>query len=341
LKSHFVEDRWFYSSEDISSKFLVVNKNTRLLQSKNKLESLEPRPVINFSGKVTLVEGVPGCGKTTSVIKRAHNSDLILTVGRETKIEIQKSVEKAGKKTKVFTVDSYILNCKKKFKTVWLDEGLMIHPGEIDILKDLTACHKMYVYGDRQQIPFIARVPGFDLIESLYSSFETIEVQNLSYRCPKDVAAVLSNFYDKGFKSASSVKNSINLKLIVNMAQIPKGEFQYLTWTQEEKKEMKRRGFLNTITVHESQGKTYKKVCMVRTNTFPVEIFKSKQHALVALSRHREEFFYCTKASLVNDALADMSEKKKVRDALIMSQDGFNGVPEMTTYEQVQSQNFD
>jgi len=321
LKSTLFSERWSYSCET-KSNLLIVNKNVRLLQSKRKLEVLNPRPMKNSFGTVTLVEGVPGCGKTTGIIKRAGPSDLILTVGRETKQDIEDKVEELGKKTKVSTVDSYILNSRKAYDVVWLDEGLMIHPGEIDILRDLTQCRKMFVYGDRNQIPFIARVPDFVMMEKFYSDFSAVEVQNLSYRCPKDVAAILSKHYEKGFKSASKVEKSIQLKTINNLKDVPLGNFQYLTWTQEEKKELRRRGFGNTITVHEAQGKTWNNVCMVRNNTFKLDLFKSEQHALVAISRHRQTFYYVTKASLVGDALADMADKKKVRDALIASQGG-------------------
>lgn len=339
IRSSLVLDFWRYeiNSEEL---YVVVNKNTRLLQSGKKLEVLAEKPKVNTIGRVTLIEGVPGCGKTTDVMKRAGNKDVILTVGRETAQDIREKLKEQGKKTKVYTVDSYILNCRRQFLNVYLDEGMMIHPGEIDIIKDLTQCNEMFVYGDRQQIPFICRVPDFDVTEEFYSGFANIETQNISYRCPHDVAAVLSRFYEKGFRSGSKVERSINLKPIRNVSDVPKGSYQYLTWTQEDKKEMRRRGYNNCITVHEAQGKTWNKVIMVRLNTFKLDLFESQPHALVALSRHREEFFYCTKANLVNDALAKLSDKDAVRNALIAAQDGFQGPKERSFTDVAEAQDF-
>lgn len=341
IESIFDEEtkRWSYEI-DSESNAVFVNKASRLMQSKRKLEVLAKDKARNSGVKFTLVEGVPGCGKTTDIIKRALDGDLILTVGRETAQDIRDKVGEK-KKLEIRTVDSYLLNSRKRYARVWLDEGLMLCPGEIYVIADHTEAERIFVYGDRSQIPFIVRVPGFVMKVETFQDFSSYEFQSKSYRCPKDVAAVLSKFYEKGFQSASKVEKSISLKYIRNLSEVPKGGYQYLTWTQNEKRELVRKGFLNTKTIHEVQGKTYDKVCVIRHSTHKEDIYKSEPHALVALSRHRKEFIFCTKGGSGGDYLAGLVEKQNVHAALTVSQNADNCPSENMEVSGYTMQNFD
>ena len=98
-----------------------------------------------YNTTVTLVEGVPGSGKTYEITHKANNEDLILTVARCTKDETAERVTKLHKGTTVSTFDSYLINSGKKYKTVYLDEGLMLQPGEIDIVAMISNAENVYV----------------------------------------------------------------------------------------------------------------------------------------------------------------------------------------------------
>ena len=67
------------------------------------------------------------------------------------------------------TFDSYLINTGKKYKTVYLDEGLMLQPGEIDIVAMISNAENVYVYGDKKQLNFIYRVADF---RATYVTFE-------------------------------------------------------------------------------------------------------------------------------------------------------------------------
>jgi hypothetical protein len=326
IESTFADGKWHYHF-DTRHDFAYVDKNTRLLQCEHKLQVLDEKVPFNTRCTVTLVEGVPGCGKTYDITQRAQDSDLILTVGRETKEDIKKRIEALGKDCSVMTVDSYILNSRKSFSRVWLDEGLMLCPGEIDIVRDYTLCTELFVYGDRNQIPFISRVTGFNLTEERYSGFQNVENNSVSRRCPMDVAAVLSCFYENGFLSLSKIERSLNLKKVRNLGEVPKDGYQFLTWTQNEKKELIRKGRANTLTIHEVQGKTFEKVCLVRNDSNQLSLYTSKEHSLVALSRHTKEFLYCTTNSRGGDKVAALIDEENVKQALTKGQNSIVKAP--------------
>lgn len=63
------------------------------------------------NGVLTLINGVPGCGKTTYFVQQAEPGDLVLTVARETKDEIEDKLQELRKDTvNVRTVDSFIMH---------------------------------------------------------------------------------------------------------------------------------------------------------------------------------------------------------------------------------------
>lgn len=114
--------------------------------------------------KVTLVEGVPGCGKTTEIIENAVVSDVVLTVCCETHLEMQERLKAIGKKkVHAVTVDSYLLNYRMIADRVWLDEGLMLHTGAIDMIAAYSEAKEIKVFGDQNQIPFINCIANFHI----------------------------------------------------------------------------------------------------------------------------------------------------------------------------------
>jgi hypothetical protein len=301
--------------------FLLVSKDMALM--------LEPRIYKSISGidwrtfrmpDVGLVQGVPGCGKTTYILRNHIPSktkeiqtgkkkrtvitelgDLVLTATREAAADMRYRAEQMGcfvTNAQYSTIDSYLINrAGKEFKRVWIDEALMQHAGVVPIICALTKCKTCRLLGDRSQIPFINRVAGVPLRMHKPDFVDVVEVLETSYRCPADVAARLSSFYDDGkFFSASKVLKSCFLHRIANISAVPKAGFDlYLTFTQEDKIKLLTYGYKPVLTVHEAQGKDRDKICVVRDNHKEKEpIFLSDEHALVAMTRHREELHYYT-----------------------------------------------
>ncbi len=64
----------------------------RLFQTANKIEASEEGQIATCISDVSLVEGVPGSGKTYKIIQKAKDGDVILTVALSTKDETAERV---------------------------------------------------------------------------------------------------------------------------------------------------------------------------------------------------------------------------------------------------------
>ncbi len=72
-------------------------------------------------------------------------------MARCTKEETAERVRSLEKATTVSTFDSYLISSMKTYETAYLDKGLMLQPGEIDIVAMFSGARNVYVYGDEKQ----------------------------------------------------------------------------------------------------------------------------------------------------------------------------------------------
>ncbi|APG77854.1 hypothetical protein [Xinzhou nematode virus 1] len=283
---------------------------------------------------INLVEGVPGCGKTTYIVNN-HKfaiddlSDVVLTATRETAEDIRKRVCVAYSvsedlpilKKRYRTIDSFLVNFSSKdvgINTLWIDEGLMKHFGEIMWCVYLSGAKNVRICGDRAQIPFINRNGSISLLyskmDALTKRFSVEFLQN-SYRCPADVVCYLNSLgtYPGKVSTINKTMRSIHVQIVTGIADVPFLDFKravILTYTQREKQEVTLH--LNKIfpgkdvsytvnTIHEYQGKQAADVVLIRLQMKEITIYNSVSHQLVALTRHTHSFTYYT---VKDDSLA-------------------------------------
>ena len=320
LKLESLEKSLYSTSQPNPNMYLLVWKDTRLLQAEKIYKRIKHITHVNSACTFTLVEGVPGCGKTTEIINAASNEDLIVTVARKTCDEIKEKWQQVkGKNNQptIRTVDSFLLNEVKTYSKVWFDEGLMVHAGVIELVAAMAKAREVYVYGDRNQLNFISRVGDFDTKFHRFQWFSKLEFRPRSYRCPHDVAKLFRPLYQGGFNTKNKVRTSMQVKRVQNIQQISKRIKKYLTFTQEEKKDLIKNGFENVNTIHEAQGTTYEEVALIRLNPKSVPIFNSVQHILVGLTRHTKKFFYAT--VVTDDEITKMIEDENYGFKTIMN----------------------
>lgn len=275
-----------------SSDIIIAWKDCILFQANRILNSIEFNRYKSHTTKVALIEGVPGCGKTSELVSIATEGDLILTVTKETKDDIKQRIRLVGKNNIVRTVDSYLINDHRFYKRILLDEGLMLHAGQIDIMCWRSKAKHVTIFGDRNQLGFINRLSNFEMKYANFERYVNVEQRNLSYRCPADIAKIFSPKYLGGFKTISKIKNSMAINFIATAENlfIPV-TYKILTFTQDEKKILKSK-YKNVNTIHEIQGKTFNKVALIRLNAKSLEIYDSINHILVGLTRHTHYFIY-------------------------------------------------
>nr|ALT22313.1 polymerase [Soil-borne virus 2] len=266
--------------------------------------------------RVTLIDGVPGCGKSTHIVENADLSKhYVLTMGKEAALDLKERFRKKNftesQLSRVRTVDSFLMHdLNSRANVLQFDEALMAHAGIVYFCADILSARVVVCQGDSQQIPFVQRVEGINLKYSKLQLDSVVEKRH-TYRSPVDVAMFLTkkNFYGTSIVTTSN-ETLRSLKTVgprdgmTSMYTVPKIKFAtYLTFTQAEKEEVSQYlgvGKWTVNTVHEAQGKTYDDVILVRLKPTDNEIYpgggKSKPYVVVGTTRHRRSLVYYTMA---------------------------------------------
>jgi hypothetical protein len=276
-----------------------------------------------FGVNIVLVNGVPGGGKTKFIIDNHEEGDLVLTSTREAAIDLWDRVSKTKYKNYEMdglerlsrnyrTADSYLINQRTDYDTVYFDEALMQHPGKVIYVISASRCKKLVLLGDKAQIPYVCRITEVQPRYIGYDWVEDVRHLDTTVRCPIDVAAVLRKMEKINIFSINvDRRNTIGFSRIINISEVPGDKsIQYLTFTQDEKnlliKTLKVNNHYkdNVSTVHEFQGKQAHTIYVVRVNTVAsVAIFNKSEYCLVALSRHTHKFRYYMTANVSTDKL--------------------------------------
>nr|QXF30829.1 replicase protein [Tobacco streak virus] len=299
---------------------IIVDDSCIFCSGQRMIPALEASLKLVPSFKLTIVDGVAGCGKTTHLKKIARmdssaagSPDMILTSNRSSADELKEVVQCPDvMKYRIRTVDSYLM-LKSWFSAERLlfDECFLTHAGCVYAAATLAQVKEVIAFGDTEQVPFISRLPEFRMEH--HKIVGKIEVQTTTYRCPRDATACLKKFFykSKTVRSASVVERSLELCPISSVAQItPEKDVLYMTHTKADKETLLRVPGMpkdRIKTTHEAQGETWDHVVMFRLSKTTNLLHSGKGpdlgpcHNLVAISRHRKSFRYFTVAPFDND----------------------------------------
>jgi ribonuclease HI len=269
---------------------------------------------------IRLVSGVPGCGKTSWVIKNLTGRDVALTTTKEAAKELRERLRQSDddRSDRVKTVASVLVNgwdegdpCARLIA----DEALMNHFGAIVMVARLVQAKEVVLIGDENQLPFIDRQNCFQLTYTSPNTITPVTDKLLcTHRNPQDVAYALQEIYRGIYSSRTEIRSLSVIRL--GEVEIPKTENTlYLTHTQRDKAYLVENGYGGnkgslTLTIHEAQGLTFESVVVVRPGTRGGEIYKSVSHAVVAVSRHTHRCAYYTRTT-EDDAIALLISKAR------------------------------
>lgn len=290
-------------------KYAVAGDSTRLMQAENLLRIANSVDFRRFAmPTVILVAGVPGCGKTKDIVD-SHvrpssdtRGDLVLSSSTENAQELRERSGAPDNKINYRTMHSYILHARgqeRLYDTVYIDEALMAHAGEICLVACMSQCKLLILMGDPYQIPYINRMSNINLSRANIASFAQFSVKrSVSYRITARTAAMWEGVYGKG-KILTTNANYERFKItpVVDISAITDKSRKALTFKQHEKTIMRRAGF-DCSTIHEFQGKQTADICLWRSSVMTQEtLYKSQPHMLVATTRHTKTFEYFTACS--------------------------------------------
>lgn len=316
----------FYSDKLCMGRYVVLFDSLKcVIEPKlvsgimNSISNVYSRNVPDTS----LIEGVPGCGKTTRAVKNFPDYGMVVCSTRSAVKDVSDRIRKLHMseenntgtvtydriKTCVRTSDSIVVNGfnsdDHEVNELVLDEALMKHPGEILPIILLTNPKCVRLIGDTQQIPFVNRTQYLHQYKSI--QLPVTEYLNNSYRCPADVISTVANMYSYGVTSSNDIRSSRNAKIIKALADIPLADHDWkktsvLTFKQNEKQLMI--DFFSSLnldvqvnTIHEFQGNQNENIVVIRAPKHSVvteSLYHRKNYALVAITRHTKSFTYYT-----------------------------------------------
>nr|QWY93792.1 replicase [Green Sichuan pepper idaeovirus] len=327
---------WYGKNPDFDGRYLVVIDGTRVMTNKKLVEKYK-----NFSSvccpKLTIVDGVTGCGKTTDIIRRMDATTLVLSVCKANVVEIRKKLPHFDQRL-IRTVDSFLLNPDTtglNINKLFIDEFGLAHPGVLLLAISVSKVASVTLFGDTEQIPFCNRVADLMLqykdFKSLPIAFD-IETRNVTFRCPQDITVILQSMYKaKSIRTVSKIEKSIEIKTIKSEFDIPvpnafEGPVLYICMTKHDESLLKLRWAKENVvtevrTVHAAQGLSFKTVVYFRITRTDNELYTRKRlpYHLVAISRHTDKLVYCTtKPEDSSDfSLTSLKGVKKVSNTLI------------------------
>lgn len=282
--------------------------------------------------RVTIVEGVPGAGKTQYILNN-HNTkgltDVVVTATREAAADLR-TRSKCDNHKKYRTIDSLMIHLEDyehvEVKRLWVDEGLMKHFGIVVMAAVGLNVQELVICGDSAQIPYFNNEGIITTKHAYKDRLKTAKVIYLkeSYRMPMDSCAYLSSIknlegkllYPFNIMTYNQTEGSISLEITkaVTAFKLPPGA-QILTFTQADKHSIQNTNGRNHVvnTVGEFQGKQAESVVLLRVLDKEIATYNNLNQFVVALSRHTKRFKYVTP---VRDDLAKLISKSLDRKTM-------------------------
>ncbi|ADU25041.1 polyprotein 1a [Diodia vein chlorosis virus] len=313
-----------------SDEFLGLYTKNRCVALEKFCNDLGEFTVIDQERDIKFFNKPPGAGKTTTIVKsilmdvEKRQNPLALTCTSAGKNEIIDKLREKGLRNGanyVKTYDAFMMRMSEvRLDKVYCDEIFMVHAGQWMACLNLMKCDVIRCYGDKNQIPFINRVPN-SVCKFSYEPYESYKIfhDNISYRCPVDVCYLLSSLqtpdgkklYPNGVYPAGKNKNvlrSMQVEPIHSVNDLkPVDGVKTIAFTQFEKDDVSKRLSSKSNesrtcnTVHEVQGGTFPKVDLVRIRQYDNPVYNSINQFIVSVSRHTEKLNYKVLNNKMND----------------------------------------
>jgi len=294
--------------------------------------------------------GVFGCGKTHLVVATAAKRGMgfgVLTstkaTAEDTKRRIMAVHPLTGTEgfakfldTNVRTMDSLELHGGLESEFIMIDEAVMVHGAKLRVAAYLTKATEVMILGDDRQITGVFREQGFSITRSVFGTPTSVYWENRTRRGGIGIAASVSDDYEGVLRVHPDSRGlAFDVPMVVvrikDVQEVPKKSgVVYLAFTQDEKDELRRRGFVAAelwaeylYSVHESQGKDTVDVILVRLNATQAVngIYTWPRHVLVSLTRACRSVSYYTKAVGVDGVVSRIAmSKDPVRRARVVGE---------------------
>lgn len=178
---------------------LIINDNNFYIKKRYIIKKNIDNFIENFylSGKLNVITGGPGTGKTTLIKEIEKKIDTTVYFLAYTGKAACKIREKVVKKEMCFTIDLFIVNeFKIDSNTVLIiDESSMIS-GKLmnNLIKKINNIKEIYFIGDKDQIPPVKWGDVFSCLIEYTKSKDILKVLNINYRQSSLLKSVVKNY---------------------------------------------------------------------------------------------------------------------------------------------------
>lgn len=322
-RGEYVENVYYKVADLTYSGWVYTNDSLLIHNGPAIADAMREAMALPLDFEVALNQGPPGCGKTTAILGRARPEDVVLVpvrkAARETASRMlemhPKGYEEMAEK-QIRTLDSYLVNKnrmrylrKLTASRLLADEAFMAREGRWLAAAALLGVSQVEAFGDRFQIPHVPRAECPKAHVAL--QYQTMDETYLTYRCPPQLVACWGGVFDWRVRSASKVDGVVVQVRSAKSRTVPSGCVM-MGMYQADKKLLREMYAgcgvpVHIMTVHESQGNTYKDVWLhrfdLRRRTDNFSLYDKSSYALVAMSRSTHSFVY------VSPPLGDMVSK--------------------------------
>lgn len=323
-------DGWYYVNQHFT---VLINKELEAAANKVLLD-----PTLINVRPMKAINGVPGCGKTTyicNIVKQFMDTNckdfFVAVAAKKSQLDtLNRLLRDLGEhdpwrkilKQRIRTVDSFVLKpLELKPEVFFIDEGRMLHSGQVMAAVHLLNPQRVEILGDPQQVPYVNFSNVFMMHGSSLKFEQTVE-HNITYRLPIRVAAMVAHMYDGKIRvggkknNGSPFEGDTSVIKINAYNEVPKlSNVLYICFYQWEKKQLIQSGYCknhstnadhrcSVLSVVEAQGSDFADVIVVRLEPRSRRgtIYSEPQRVNSALTRAWRSVKYYTTCD--NDMLA-------------------------------------
>jgi len=297
----------------------------------SSLDGQETRSLIE---QATMHDYAPGGGKTTTIIEKLSQGDVVVFATTGAGKALADAAEKAGKTIVSFTLESLISRkaTLPRCNTLYLDEATLILPLDMHIAGiNKNTVNNLQCYGGSDQITQTRSgdLPGFYKIKNVGHYCGKTEVKNTTYRFGNPLINVLNQALGKslvdgtkeGTETTITVIPTANFNpAIIKAKHEAEGNDIILVAYNYQKNDLNRLK-CNVETIHRYQGRQTDKVTVVLCSHQHVpqggrqpDTHKNKEYIYSALTRARRHITLITNNSTATDPVTaiKLPENKKL-----------------------------